>query len=164
VSASLPSIGFATTDDVAALARLRFALYVEQDGEGAEQPGGYGQRFERFAKRALASDDWRAWAARIDDELVGAMWLHTVHRIPVPGKRAGPIGYLTNVYVSPDHRNTGLGSRMLDRVTAWCREEGFSAVIVWPTERSRPFYGRAGFARLDEPLMIELHPDRPFER
>jgi GNAT superfamily N-acetyltransferase len=163
VSAALPSIGFATIDDVAALARLRFALYVEQDGEGAEQPGGYGQRFERFAERALASDDWRAWAARIDDELVGAMWLHTVHRIPVPGKRAGPIGYLTNVYVAPDHRNSGLGSRMLDRVTAWCREEGFSAVIVWPTERSRPFYGRAGFARLDEPLMIELHPDRPLE-
>ena len=163
MSAALPSIGFATIDDVAALARLRFALYVEQDGEGAEQPGGYGQRFERFAERALASDDWRAWAARIDDELVGAMWLHTVHRIPVPGKRAGPIGYLTNVYVAPDHRNSGLGSRMLDRVTAWCREEGFSAVIVWPTERSRPFYGRAGFARLDEPLMIELHPDRPLE-
>ena len=84
--------------------------------------------------------------------------------VPVPGKRAGPIGYLTNVYVAPDHRNTGLGSRMLDRVTAWCREEGFSAVIVWPTERSRPFYGRAGFARLDEPLMIELHPDRPLLR
>ena len=53
---------------------------------------------------------------------------------------------------------------MLDRLTAWCTEEGFSAVIVWPTERSRPFYARAGFARLDEPLMIELHPDRPFER
>jgi GNAT superfamily N-acetyltransferase len=159
-----PSIGFATTDDVAAMARLRFALYAEQDGAVAEPPGDYRGRFERFAERALTSADWRAWVARIDDELVAAMWLHTVHRIPVPGKRAGPIGYLTNVYVAPDRRNTGLGSQILDRVTAWCREEGFSAVIVWPTERSRPFYGRAGFARLDEPLMIELHPDRPFER
>ena len=37
-------------------------------------------------------------------------------------------------------------------------------MIVWPTERSRPFYGRAGFARLDEPLVMDLDPDRPFER
>jgi GNAT superfamily N-acetyltransferase len=163
VSELQPSIGFAASDDVAALAQLRFALYVEQDGQGAEPPGDYRERFERFAARALVSDDWRAWVARIDGELVGAMWLHTVHRIPVPGKRAGPIGYLTNVYVVPELRNAGLGAEMLDRLTAWCTEEGFSAVIVWPTERSRPFYGRAGFARLDEPLMIELHPDRPFE-
>ena len=158
------SIGFATTDDIEGLAGLRFALYEEQDGTVAESFEVYRERFADFASRALASKDWRALVARLDDRPVGAMWLHTVHRVPVPGKSAGPIGYLTNVYVVPEHRNAGLGAEMLDQLTAWCTEEGFSAVIVWPTERSRPFYGRAGFARLDEPLMIELHPDRPFER
>jgi hypothetical protein len=57
-----------------------------------------------------------------------------------------------------------VGAQMLDRLTAWCRQEGFSAVIVWPTERSRPFYGRAGFTRPDEPLVIELEPDPPLQR
>jgi GNAT superfamily N-acetyltransferase len=161
VSSPEPVIGAASVDEVDGLARLRFALYAEQEGSELEPAGDYRERFARFATRALASDDWRAWVARIGEELVAAMWLHTVHRVPVPGKYAGPIGYLTNVYVTPEHRNTGLGSRMLDRVTAWCRQEGFSAVIVWPTERSRPFYGRAGFARLDEPLVIELEPDPP---
>jgi GNAT superfamily N-acetyltransferase len=161
VSRRQPSIGLAAVDDVDELARLRFALYAEQDGTVAESAEVYRERFAAFAARALASDDWRAWVARIGDELVAAMWLHTVHRVPVPGKRAGPIGYLTNVYVVPEHRNSGLGARMLDQVTARCRQEGFSAVIVWPTERSRSFYGRAGFARLDEPLVIELEPDEP---
>ena len=79
------------------------------------------------------------------------MWLHTVPRVPVPGKWAGGIGYLTNVYVSPELRNAGLGAEMLDSMKAWCAEEGFSLVIVWPTERSRPFYRRGGFDRPDEP-------------
>jgi GNAT superfamily N-acetyltransferase len=160
VSRPHPSIGFATTDDVDELARLRFALYEEQDGTVAESAEVYRERFADFATRALASTDWRAWVARTGDRPVGAMWLHTVHRVPVPGKRAGPIGYLTNVYVVPEHRNTGLGAQMLDRITAWCRQEGFSEVIVWPTERSRPFYARGGFTRSDQPLVIKLEPDR----
>lgn len=154
-----PSFGFAVAEDVPELARLRYELYSEQENGVAEAADGYRERFAAFATQALSSKDWRAWVARDGDRLVGAMWLHTVHRVPVPGKRAGSIGYLTNVYVEPEHRNGGLGGRMLDRVTAWCRQEGFSAVIVWPTERSRPFYGRGGFGRPDEPMVLELGSD-----
>ena len=156
-----PSIGPATLDDVAELARLRWELYAEQNGDHTESYEAYVERFARFARSALTSDAWRSWVARDGDRLVAAMWLQTVPRVPVPGKRAGAIGYLTNVYVAPEHRNAGLGARMLDRVKAWCGEQGFSLVIVWPTERSRPFYRRGGFTRPEEPLVIELEPDRP---
>jgi GNAT superfamily N-acetyltransferase len=156
-----PTIGPATLDDVAELARLRWELYAEQNGDHTESLEAYVERFARFARSALTSDAWRSWVARDGDRLVAAMWLQTVPRVPVPGKRAGAIGYLTNVYVAPEHRNAGLGARMLDRVKAWCGEQGFSLVIVWPTERSRPFYRRGGFTRPEEPLVIELEPDRP---
>jgi len=159
-----PSIGFATTDDIPELSRLRWELYAEQDGPPAETPDAYRERFARFAESALTSDEWRSWVARDGDRLVAAMWVRTVSRVPVPGKRAGPIGYLTNVYVAPEHRNAGLGAEMLDRVKAWCAEAGCSLVIVWPTERSRSFYRRGGLGRPDEPLVLELEPDTPFER
>jgi GNAT superfamily N-acetyltransferase len=164
VSEPPPSIGFATVDDVPELARLRWELYTEQDGEPPERFEDYAGRFARFARSALASEDWRAWVARMHGRPVAAMWLRTVSRVPVPGKRAGPIGYLTNVFVRPEHRNTGLGGRMLDRVEAWCRESGYSQVIVWPTERSRPFYARGGFGRPDEPLVLDIEPDAFLER
>ena len=158
-----PPIGPATIDDVPELARLRWELYAEQNGDPTEPFQAYVERFASFARTALTSHEWRAWVARTDDGLVGALWLHTVHRVPVPGKRAGPIGYLTNVYVAPEHRNGGLGAQMLDRVKAWCAEEGFSLVIVWPTERSRSFYRRGGFDRPDEPLVLEVSSDDPLE-
>ena len=163
MSAPPAQIDPATIDDVPELARLRWQLYEEQNGDASEAFDAYVERFARFATSALASDDWRAWVARTDGGLVAAMWLHTVHRVPVPGLRAGPIGYLTNVYVAPEDRNAGLGARMLDRVRAWCADEGFSTVIVWPTERSRSFYGRGGFGRPDEPLVLEIEPDLPLE-
>jgi GNAT superfamily N-acetyltransferase len=164
VSGHPPTIGPAMIDDLAELARLRWELYAEQNGDHTEPFEAYLERFTLFAGSALASEDWRAWVARTDHGLVGAMWLHTVHRVPVPGKRAGPIGYLTNVYITPEHRSAGLGAQMLDRVEAWCGERGFSLVIVWPTERSRSFYRRGGFDRLDEPLVLEVEPDGPLDR
>jgi GNAT superfamily N-acetyltransferase len=159
-----PSFGFAVLEDLPELARLRYELYAEQEDGIVEPADRYRERFAAFAAEALTSEDWRAWVARSDDRLVGAMWLQRVHRVPVPGKRAGPIGYLTNVYVEPGHRNAGVGAQMLSRITDWCRGEAFSVLIVWPTERSRSFYGRGGFGRPDEPLVIELQPDPPLER
>jgi GNAT superfamily N-acetyltransferase len=155
-----PTIDLATPDDVPDLARLRWELYVEQEGE-LEPFEPYRDRFVAFARDAIATDRWRAWVARDPMRPVGAMWLHTVERIPYPGKVPGPIGYLTNVYVVPEQRNGGLGSRMLEQVLDWARAERFSCVITWPTQRSRPFYRHGGFDRLDEPFMIELSPDDP---
>jgi GNAT superfamily N-acetyltransferase len=158
MSPSAPRIEPATIEDVDALARLRWELYVEQEGE-LEPPDAYRVRFVAFAREALATDRWHAWVARDATGPIGAMWLHTVDRIPVPGKVAGPIGYLTNVYLAPEHRDGGLGSRMLEHVLDWCRAQRFSCVITWPTPRSRPFYRRGGFDRLDDPFIAELRRD-----
>ena len=105
------SIRPATPDDIPELARLRWQLYTER--ETHDEPfESYVERFAAFARDALARDDWRAWCAEEDDRLVAAMWLHTVPRVPAPGHGAPrPMGYLTNMYVEPDHRSQGLGSR-----------------------------------------------------
>jgi GNAT superfamily N-acetyltransferase len=155
-----PTIDLASMDDVPDLARLRWELYVEQEG-AREELDAYTDRFVGFALKALGSDRWQVWVARTTSGPVAAMWLQTVPRLPVPGKQVGPIGYLTNVYVRPEHRDRGLGTRMLERVLAWCREHGYSTVITWPAARSRPFYRRSGFDRPDDPFVVDLVRDQP---
>jgi GNAT superfamily N-acetyltransferase len=152
-----PTIDLATPADVGELARLRWQLYTEDAGPVGEQPDAYVERFSDFAREALADDRWRTWIAGDMGRLVGALWRFTVPRVPQPGRgEPQPIAYVTNVYVEPDYRNGGLGARLLDRAIETSRAEGFSLVMVWPSSRSMTFYGRAGFERGPDPLVLDL--------
>jgi GNAT superfamily N-acetyltransferase len=151
-----PTIRPARADDIPELARLRWQLYTER--ETYDEPfETYAERFEVFARDALARDDWRAWCAEEDARLVGAMWLHTVPRVPAPGHGAPrPMGYLTNMYVEPDHRSHGLGSRMLQTLVEYCTAGGFELVLTFPADDAYAFYGRNGFTRPPDPVVHRL--------
>ena len=67
-------------------------------------------------------------------------------------------GYVTNVYTRPAYRNQGIGTQLMSNVTAWAKQQNFENLIVWPSERSVPFYGRAGFVEDVEALSFEIRP------
>jgi GNAT superfamily N-acetyltransferase len=147
----------ATLGDIEELARLRWQLYTEYEPDIAETLDRYRERFIAFARDALGRDDWRAWVAEEAGRLVAAMWLHTVPRVPAPGRAdPSPIGYLTNVYVESTHRGHGLGSEMLRGVLEHCASAGFELVVTWPADPSYAFYERAGFTRLPDPVVHGL--------
>jgi GNAT superfamily N-acetyltransferase len=151
-----PSIRAATTDDLPELARLRWQLYTERETHG-EPYETYVERFTAFASDALARDDWRAWCAEQDERVVAAMWLHTVPRVPAPGHGAPrPMGYLTNMYVEPEHRSHGLGSRMLQELVEHCTTGGFELVLTFPADDAHGFYERNGFRRPRDPSVHRL--------
>jgi len=152
-----PEIRPAVTRDASDLARMRLALYSEH-GPEREPLDEYVARFAGFVHDVLASDAWRVWVAELEGRVVGTMWLQLVERVPRPGEDRGalPIGYLTNVFVEPDLRDGGLGSRMLEEILTWARARGVEELIVWPSERSYPFYERAGFSRTPDPLVLYL--------
>jgi GNAT superfamily N-acetyltransferase len=151
-----PTIRDTHADDIPELARLRWQLYTER--EAHDEPfETYVERFAAFARDALARDDWRAWCAVEDERLVAAMWLHTVPRIPAPGHGAPrPMAYLTNMYVDPEHRSYGLGSRMLRVCIEHCTTAGFEMVLTFPAPDAYGFYERNGFRRPPDPLVHRL--------
>ena len=152
------AIRAATPDDADALARLRFRLYLEQEPGIAEPFDAYRDRFRTFAAWALNRDDWRGWVAIAGaEDPVGNAWLQTVPRVPAPGRREpSHMGYLTNMYVAPELRGTGLGGRLLDVVLDHCRAEGFELVLTFPADAAYGFYEHAGFTRPPYPVVHEL--------
>lgn len=158
-----PAIELASPEDIDELARLRHALYDEY-GEADLHFSEYLPAFRAFVSRALADRRWRAWVAREQGRIVGTMWIQIVERVPQPiGARGSrPIGYLTNAYVEPGHRNEGLGSRMLREICAWAQAEGIGEILCWPApgEDAERFYARAGFDRGGGPMTLDL-PVRP---
>jgi GNAT superfamily N-acetyltransferase len=96
--------------------------------------------------------------AEVDGEVVGcALWFlnfstwHGTHGI-----------YLEDLYVSPEHRGTGLGRELLRTLAAVCVERGYSrlewSVLDWNTP-SIDFYKAAGALPMDEWTVFRLTDD-----
>ena len=143
-----PIVRAATLDDVDELSRLRWDFRVEAGTPVTRSHEAFAEEFRAFAADALTEgSQWRAWVAEEDDHLVGCAWLHLVEKVPHPDRDRWqrPIAYLTTIFVEPAHRNSGLGRELLDRALDFAREREVDGVLLWSSERSRPFYERAGF-------------------
>jgi GNAT superfamily N-acetyltransferase len=144
----VPTIREATQADLPELARLRWDFRREH---GDVAPGisfeGFGERFEPFARAALEDGRWWVLVAEREGRLVGTVWFQLVPKVPAPSSRGEYIGYLTNAYVEAEDRNRGVGAALVERALDFARDAAVEQVITWPTERSVPFYERAGFSR-----------------
>jgi GNAT superfamily N-acetyltransferase len=84
--------------------------------------------------------------AEAKGEVVANAFVQGVPKVPRPGRFDDALGYVTNFYVRPSHRNQGLGTVLLRRVVDWARARDLETLVVWPSRRSRSLYSRAGFA------------------
>jgi GNAT superfamily N-acetyltransferase len=142
-----PAIRFAQPSDALGLAKLRYALR-STTGKVNEAEPDFVKRCTAWMEARLSEEDsWRCWLAESDKgELIGALWIQLVEKIPNPRSEPERHAYLTNFYVAECARGEGIGSRMLKSAIEWCRTLDVHAVILWPTQRSRSLYERHGFA------------------
>ena len=139
--------------DLRALARLRRESSREQDGDPGDPS--FEKRFSAWYARE--SPRRLTWLAEADGRLVGAMNLSVFERMPRPGRPPSRWGYLGNAFVLAAYRNQGIGSQLLGAVLGHAREHGFVRVVLSPSERSIPFYERAGFGPAD--VLMVWAPD-----
>ncbi len=144
----------ATASDAAALARLRYALRSGNRAVSEDEPE-FVERCRLWMEGRLSEGGaWRCWVAERGRELVGNIWTQLVEKIPNPSPESERYAYITNFYVREGERGQGAGSLLLSAALEWCREADAHAVILWPTERSRPLYLRHGFAVRED--LLEL--------
>ena len=140
-----PVIRRATSRDLSALARLRCEFTLE-DGPIASPREDFGFAFSEVVGRGLSDGRWVVWVADVDGEIVSHAFVGLVDKIPRPTPGHRWLGYLTNVYTTPAHRNRGLGGRVLEATKTWAEGEDVELLVVWPSEESVSFYHRHGFA------------------
>lgn len=142
----------AQPQDIEQLVRLRRDFTLEDDPE-AKLVEGYEGRCRTFLERALAGERWRIFLAEKAGEVVSHAYLELVDKVPRPTREASQWGYVTNVYTVPAQRGRGVGAAVLSGVTDWADRAALELLIVWPSEESRSFYARHGFADADEPMI-----------
>jgi GNAT superfamily N-acetyltransferase len=135
--------------DLPGIARLRHDWTREWDA-GVDDPG-FEDRFADWFRRE--SERRITWLAEDEGQLVGMMNLAVFERMPSPGRAPSRWGYLANAFVLAAYRNQGVGGRLLDALLRYADAHGFARVVLSPSERSVPFYQRAGFEPADALLL-----------
>jgi GNAT superfamily N-acetyltransferase len=142
--------------DADTLAQLRYAFRSEQR-PATESLEAFAARCSNWMRPRLRGDSrWTAWLAERESRIVGNLWLQIVEKIPNPGPESELHAYISNFFIVPAERNTGVGTRLLNAAVGHCKAHGVDTVFLWPTQRSTPLYKRTGFEPPSDILVFEL--------
>jgi len=152
-------VRLAHAQDQEAIARLRRA-WTEENAGGPVVDESFEARFaswfQRESKQRLT---WLAFTGESEGP-VGMLNMLVFERMPFPRapvtERPTQWGYVANSFVLAGHRNAGLGSSLMNACTRHADEHGFARLVLSPSERSIPFYARAGFEPATS-LMVRPH-------
>src|SRR6476469_4760628 len=148
-------IRVATSADWRALAEIRYRFRVEV-GSTTETKSRFVRRCTSWMKKAFCADSnaWRCWVIDDGKQLLGHVCVQLFEKMPNPVNEPEAHAYLTNLYVVPEMRGTGLGRKLLTKALTWCRSQGADAVILWATPEIKSLYRRCGL--LEPADILEL--------
>ena len=101
-------------------------------------------------------EDLYCWVAAENGLIIAHIYIAKIKKVPKPQEFDGAWGYTTAVYCISEYRNKGIGSALMEKVKEWCVNQKLELLIVWPSERSVPFYERAGFNGANDVLELSF--------
>jgi GNAT superfamily N-acetyltransferase len=151
-----PSARRADLSDSDELAQLRWIWRALERGERGDQDQFRGDFVSWVAERQRTH---MPFLVEANGCAVGMAWLVIIERIPGPEKWMRLSGFVQSVYVTPEHRNGGVGSLLMNTLIDAASREGLEYLSVHPSPLSFPFYRRLGFSGEGSLLFLALHPD-----
>ncbi|MFI7217601.1 GNAT family N-acetyltransferase [Micromonospora maritima] len=85
-------------------------------------------------------EDWAAWVAEADGQVVGWASAYRNVQTTTPG-----VGEISTLHVHPDHRRRGVGTALFDAALGHLRTLGSTRVLANARAESLPFAQRHGF-------------------
>lgn len=150
-------IRLARESDAAALAALRWEFRAEGGEPPAVPYAEFSAHYAAFLRAGLAGRErGHVVAEAADGALLGHTVCQVVPLVPRPCRLNDACGVITDNYVRPAYRDGGVGAALLAGTVEWARTRDLETVIVWPSERARPFYARHGFSDRSEVMELVL--------
>jgi GNAT superfamily N-acetyltransferase len=153
------NIRLAAESDIESLIKMRLDFTLEHNTALSITENIYEEYYreiKEFLVEAISSDKWFMWVAEEDELIVSHIFLELINKVPRPGRKTNPFVYMTNVYTLPDYRGHGIGSRLLQRIEEWSRQNKFEFIIVWPSDEGIAFYRKNKYAPSTEPMELML--------
>ena len=144
------SIREATPDDTEVLVNHRLGMYRGMGTDPAvvatlQQPS------REYFSRAVREGDYRGWLVQTSEGrivsgggIVISAWPSNP-RDPYPRRIM-----ILNMYTEPEFRRRGLARMLMQKMIAWCREQGYKSVALHASDEGRPLYESLGFKPTNE--------------
>lgn len=146
-------IRMAETKDIPQLIKMRWDFTIEYDE--SKRSASYDEfviECQSFLESALSNNQWFIWVAEENEKIVSHIYIELIQKVPRPGRITKPFAYMTNVYTLKEYRNKGIGSKLLDTIHKWIKENKYEFIIVWPSDESINYYNKNGYVHCNEPM------------
>ena len=145
--------------DLDELAQMRWDFRLEEaPGATRHDQATFLNACVSFLQQGLREGRWTYWIALVDVQIASHIYVQRVAKVPKPNRLDDALGYVTNVYTRPPHREQGIGTELMAQVLNWAKTQDLESLIVWPSEASVSFYQRARFRGSSEMLEYEVRP------
>ncbi|WP_280771621.1 GNAT family N-acetyltransferase [Salipaludibacillus daqingensis] len=147
------NIRLAEAKDISQLISMRWDFTIENDESKRNASfDDFEKECRSFLEKAMASDHWFIWVGEENGKVASHIYIELMHKVPRPGRKTYPFAYMTNVYTDPEFRNKGVGSKMLQTINKWIKENKYEFVVVWPSDKSINYYKKNGYVHCTEPM------------
>jgi GNAT superfamily N-acetyltransferase len=143
--------------DIGALTRLRLDLFRELDEiSGQEDTSLLDEATRRYFAEMLLKEEFVAWIAEAEDEIIGTSALVFFRRPPYQGNLAGIEAYVLNIFTVPEWRGKGIATALVNEILAFVRTTEAKRVWLHASSFGKHIYELAGFDSTTSEMELRL--------
>lgn len=143
----------AAVEDIPELCRLRKQQLID---EGAEPDINIDDELVRYFSAKMGDDSLVEWLLTEDGSIIATAAIVFIEFPPSYTNRTGIMGYVANMYTSPDYRGRGIATSLLEKLVWEAKSRGVQKVCLIASKYGRPVYRRFGFSETDEWMEMDL--------
>lgn len=144
----------ATVEDIDVLVEFRLRFLAERAGsQKAPEEDTLRKYLKDYFLQAMSQGAFIAWLAKQDGKVVATSGMVIWQIPPNNSTKTGRMGYILNMYTTPELRRQGIGTVLLEKMIDEAKSLGLSRVHLHASKLGEGVYRKRGFT---EPSDIEL--------
>jgi len=146
----------ATIHDIEEITKLRLEL-LESVGDVHENNRKEVQQANvKYFEHKLKSEQFIAWVAVVENEVIGISGLVFFERPPHGENISGLEAYIMNMYTKPAFRGNGIAQALLNECISYCQSIGVGRIWLHTSKEGYPLYKKMGFVEKDSEMELIL--------
>ena len=142
----MPDIRRAGLDDLDTLVQLRLDLLREIGNLKSEaRAPALTEAIQRYLISKMSNDEFVAWVAEVNGQIVGTSGLVFFERPPLDGHMSGIDAYAMNMYTLPEWRGRGIATALLGEIISFVKETAAGRIWLHTTDKGKHIYQKVGF-------------------